>query len=96
MADEEDVMLSSVIYTAARDLYRLTASSDQYWLSVTLDAVKSTRRPNGIYLGSARTADQQAWRKAYALTWSAAIPGDIVTIPANDPLVLDYQGSQLS
>ena len=78
-------------YSRSRDLYRVPSIDKPCWLSVATYPMPLTQLPpDAIYFGPSMTADGLGWRKAYATAWRAILPGDQVTVPADDPLVLDY------
>lgn len=88
---EPTVKMVTVLYSRHRDLYRVPGMDKACWLSVqTYLPPPTTLAVDVLYLGPSATADGQRWRKAYSLKWRAVMPGDQVTLPANDPLVLDY------
>ncbi len=86
--------LVSVLYSAHRDLYQVPAMSKNCWLSVQVftlpmseSFVFAQRRE---YLGPMLTADGKAWRRSYSTEWVVVQPGTFATLPADDPMVLDY------
>ena len=81
----QDTPLASVLYSRGGDLYRLPALAKDLWLSVQVYALADW----GPGIGAVRTADDKAWRKGYK-AWSIIQPGRFATLPADDPLVLDY------
>jgi hypothetical protein len=98
----EGVRLVTILYSAGRDLYRVPAIEKPCWLSVKVYPLPAAENyaqaalaaagfgPDETYLGASVTADGKGWRKAYAITWRAIVAGVHVTIPADDPMVLDY------
>lgn len=92
------VKLVTVLYSIGRDLYCIPAMlADKFcWLSVKVYPLPATTlRRDEIYLGPTVTADGLGWRKAYASRWRAILSGDRVTIPADDPMVRDYEAFTL-
>jgi hypothetical protein len=90
--------LVSVLYSTGRDLYCLPAMLPEKlcWLSVKVYTPPATTvRRDEIYLGPSVTADGLGWRKAYASAWRAILSGDRVTIPADDPIVKDYEAFKI-
>ncbi len=95
MADEAETVqgtrLVAVLYSRDRDLYCVPSIDKPCWLSVRVyPPPAALLRSDAIYLGPGRTADSLGWRKAFAISWRAIVPGDRVTLRADDPLVLDY------
>ena len=92
MDDEEQMMepepvgvpLVSVLYSAHRDVYKVPICRTDLWLSVQVYSIQDS----GSLLW-ASTADGRAWRRAYR-GWIVIQPGNMVTLPADDPLVGDY------
>jgi hypothetical protein len=81
----------TILYSKDRDLYRVPSIEKICWLSVKVHELPvSSPAHNEIYLGPSLTADAGGWRQAYAIAWRAIWPGDLVTLPADDPRVLDY------
>jgi hypothetical protein len=84
--------LVTIFYSLGHDLYRVPSIERPCWLSVEVYPLPPpTLTPDALYLGPSTTADGKAWRKAYALAWRAVLSGDRATLPADDPMVLDYQ-----
>jgi len=80
----------TVLYSSpGRNLYKLPSIGVDLWLSVQVYELADFGRSGGRGVGAARTADEKGWRRAYRY-WSIIQPGDITTLPADDPLVLDY------
>ena len=90
--------LVRVLYSSARDLYCVPAMQKIVWLSVTAYPLPvSSQSSSAEYLGAAMTADGHSYRRAFSMAWLSVIPGDQATLPANDPMVLDYEAySELS
>jgi len=87
----EGTRLVTILYSRSRDLYRVPSIDKPCWLSVATYPMPLTQLPpDAIYFGPSMTADGLGWRKAYATAWRAILPGDHATVPADDPLVLDY------
>jgi hypothetical protein len=81
----------TVLYSKDRDLYRVPTIDKPCWLSVMLYEPPAVQLlPDRIYLGPSMAADGKHWRKAFAASWRSVIAGDRVTVPADDPMVLDY------
>ncbi len=90
-------VLVSVLYSAHRDLYQVPAMNKDWWLSVQLYSLPAPALPGDeIYLPAAITADGKGWRKAYSKSWSVIQPGIFATMPADDPMVLDYAAVNLA
>ncbi|GEM_PF-3088991 len=86
--------LVTVLYSRDRDLYRLpgVALSRPCWLTVRAWRYPVTQlAADAIYLGPALSPDGMHWRMAYAVSWPSIVPGESVTLPADDPLVRDYE-----
>jgi hypothetical protein len=86
----------NVVYSRARDLYRLAGSNKRWWLSVKayeLPAVQLST--DQLYLGPVPSPDGHHWRMAYSADWAALGPGEVVALPVDDPLVRDFEASQL-
>lgn len=86
------VMILTVVYSHGRDLYRVAPydATKRMWLSVAkfpppMPAPSAPRTP---YLGVIQCGT--GWRRAYSVNWSVVQPGITTTLPANDPLVIDY------
>ena len=92
--EPEGVRLVTVLFSRERDLYRVPSIDKPVWLSVKVyEMAATTLRTGGInlgYLGAATTADGIGWRKAYSAMWRSIMAGDRVTVPASDPMVLDF------
>ena len=89
--EQSGTRLVTIVYSIGRDLYRAPSIGNHCWLSVTVYELPAPQDiTTTLYLGPSLTADKKAWRKAYLGTWAAIIPGDQVTLPADDPMVLDY------
>lgn len=90
--------LVAILYSFGRDLYRVPSMNKDVWLSVIPHPLPAHDLPSSAeYIGAAMTADGKAYRKAYSLDWTSVVPGDQVTVPTDDPMVLDYEAySQLS
>lgn len=85
----------TICYSRSSDLYRVPAMDKPCWLSVmAYDLPVADLPADAIYLGPAMTASGLHWRKAYSTTWRAILPGSIATVPADDPLVLDYAAAK--
>lgn len=78
----EGVPLVTVLYSIHRDVYKVPSAASTFWLSV-LTYADADQHP------SVQTADGHAWRRIYT-GWTAAQPGAAVTLPMDDPLVVDY------
>jgi hypothetical protein len=91
MQQPEGARLVTVLYSQGRDLYRVPSLDKPCWLSVKVYDLPATQLPaDAIYLGAATSASGNGWRKAYARIWRSIIAGDSVTLPADDPMVVDY------
>jgi hypothetical protein len=89
--EPEGVRLVTVLYSRQRDLYLVPSIYKPVWLSVQVYALPaSTLRGDVAYLGAAPTHDGLRWRKAYSTMWRSVLTGERVTVPADDPMVLDY------
>lgn len=90
--EETGTRLVSVLFSKERDLYRVPTIAQPVWLSVKIYDPPPVKLPaDAIYLGAAITADGIGWRKAYSTAWRSIIAGDKVTVPASDPMVVDYE-----
>lgn len=74
----------SILYSHHRDVYTIRSTGAGFWLSVQVFAEQDQRA-----LMFAPTADGRAYRRMYR-DWTIIRPGVIVTLPANDPLVVDF------
>jgi hypothetical protein len=84
--------LVTVLYSRQRDLYRVPSLHKPCWLSVkAYDLPATALAADAIYLGPSPGADGLRWRKAYSTSWRAIVPGDVATLPADDPMVRDYE-----
>ena len=89
--DKGGTRLVTILYSRSRDLYRVPSIDKPCWLSVMAYPMPMTQLPpDAIYFGPSMTADGLLWRKAYASAWRTILPGDHATVPADDPMVLDY------
>ena len=89
--NQEGARLVTVLYSKNRDLYRVPSMDKPCWLSVKVYEFPAPQlSADAIYLGTATTAKRMGWRKAYAGIWNAIVAGDSVTVPADDPMVIDY------
>lgn len=88
--------MASVLYNRERTVYRMPTVNKPFWLSVMEYSYlpQPTTPSNQTYLGPVLTADGSGWRKAYVLTMHSIVPGDAVTLPANDRLVVDYLSAE--
>ncbi len=90
--------LVSVLYSAHRDLYQVPAMNKDCWLSVQVFALPMSESfvfaQRSAYLGPMLAADGKAWRRAYSKSWLVIQPGTFATVPADDPMVLDYAAVQ--
>jgi hypothetical protein len=83
--------LVTILYSRRCDLYRVPSIEKPCWLSVETYPLPPVQIvPDSIYLGPSETADGLGWRKSYAVTWRAVVPGGHATVPADDPMVVDY------
>jgi hypothetical protein len=96
VSEESDgVRLVTILYSKDHDLYRVPAIDKPCWLSVKSYELPATQlATDAIYLGPSVTADGKRWRKAYSTSWKSIIAGDRVTVPADDPMVVDYAARQ--
>jgi hypothetical protein len=89
--EESGTRLVTILYSKSHDLYRVPSIEKPCWLSVMVYPLPAAQLPaDSIYLGPSVTADGNYWRKSYAIAWRAIWPGDHATVPADDPMVLDY------
>ena len=94
---QEGTRLVTVLYSKDGDLYRVPSLDKPCWLSVKLYDLPAAQLPaDTIYLGAATSANGNGWRKAYARTWRSIIAGDSVPLPADDPMVVDYEAFRSS
>jgi hypothetical protein len=84
--ENQGTPLVSVLYSEHRALYRLPAMDLDIWLSVQVYSLADW----GANIAAARTTDGKGWRKAYR-NWSMIRGASLATLPADDPLVIDYQ-----
>jgi hypothetical protein len=85
------VRLVTILYSSGRDLYRVPSMDKPCWLSAKVYPLPAAELAGDtIYLGPSVTADGKAWRKAYSTVWRSIVPGKHATVPADDPMVLDY------
>lgn len=89
--------MASVLYSEGRAVYRLPAVNKKFWLSVMeYGYLPPPSVPsNETYLGPVRTANGLGYRRAYSLSMRTIIPGDQVTLPADDQLVVDFMAAEL-
>lgn len=80
--------LVTVLYSMARDVYRVPSMGKPVWLSVHRFSDAETPHDDVFYAISVG-ADEGTWRKAYKDS-PVIVPGDHVTLPADDVLVKDY------
>jgi hypothetical protein len=81
-----------ILYSQRRDLYRIPSIDKGCWLSVQVYRLPTARlAADAIYLGPSVTADGKGWRKSYSTGWRSILAGDSTTLPANDPMVADYE-----
>jgi hypothetical protein len=78
----------TILYSLHRDVYKIPSAGIDLWLSVQV------YRPSdlGSFSSSVsimHTADSKGWRRAYR-NWAIIAPGATATIPADDPMVVDY------
>jgi len=79
-----------VLYSEGHSLYCVPSLVGGFWLSVAVHSFPAPEvRKNIVYFGSVETADHQGWRSAYN-RWGFTQGGDTVSLPADDPLVVDY------
>jgi hypothetical protein len=87
--------LATILYSERRELYRVPAMDKPVWLSVAVFPV-AEMPPAEDLRGTVRmfvvqqSADGKGWRRSYSTGWGVIKPGDHVTVPADDPMVLDY------
>lgn len=87
----EGPRMASILYSAGRDLYRLPDTGKAFWLSVTVHPLPMPEFGHGKnHLGGVMTADAKGWRSIYDVSWSVILPGDVVSVPEDDPLIKDY------
>jgi len=93
MTDEEQVVLEpepagtplvTVLYSAHRDIYKVPRCRTDLWLSVQIYSSPDNHEV-------VQAARGNVWRRAYR-GWAVIQPGQAVTLPADDPLVVDYLG----
>ena len=90
-SEEGGERLVTILYSRDRDLYRVPSIDKPCWLSVKSYELPATQlAADAIYLGPAIGADGKHWRKAFSTGWQAIVAGDRATLPADDPMVLDY------
>jgi hypothetical protein len=86
------VRLVTILYSKDHDLYRVPSIDKPCWLSVKAYELPVVQlAADQIYLGGAMCANGLQWRKAYSTSWRSIIAGDRVAVPADDPIVVDYQ-----
>ena len=91
----EGSRLVTILYSRDHDLYRVPAIDKVCWLSVkTYELPVAQLATDAIYLGGSTTADGLRWRKAFHVGWRSIVAGDRVTVPEDDPLVLDYEAAK--
>jgi hypothetical protein len=94
-SETQGTPLVTILYSRGRDLYRVPSIDKPCWLSVTVYEPPAVRLlPDRIYLGPSMAADGKHWRKAFSTDWRSIAGGDRVTVPADDPMVVDYAASQ--
>jgi hypothetical protein len=92
---QQGAKLVTVLYSQGRDLYRIPSIERVCWLSVKVYPLPATMLARDeVYLGPSVTGDGLGWRKSYAIDWRAILGGDCVTLPADDPMVRDYEAFQ--
>jgi hypothetical protein len=85
------VRLVTILYSKDHDLYRVPAIDKPCWLSVKSYELPATQlATDAIYLGPSISADSKHWRKTFSTSWRSIVAGDRATIPADDPMVMDY------
>jgi hypothetical protein len=85
--ESSGTLLVTVLYSAHRDVYKVPSCRADLWLSVQVYPSIDYDVAKGASVG--QIADGRAWRRAYR-GWAVIQPGQAVTLPADDPLVVDY------
>ena len=89
------IRLVTILYSRDRDLYRVPSIDKSCWLSVKPYELPVTQlKTDALYLGSWMCANGLRWRKAFSTSWRSIIAGEPVTLPADDPLIVDYAACQ--
>jgi hypothetical protein len=92
LEESAGVPMVTILYSRGHDLYRVPSIHKPCWLSVkAYELPVAQLAVDLLYLGPSLTAGGRQWRKAYSTSWRSIIAGDRVTVPADDPMVLDYQ-----
>ncbi len=78
--------LVTVLYSLHRAVYTLPSLGLDMWLSTAVEPI-TISKPGA---SSVTTANECGYRHAYH-KWPSIVAGDQVTLPADDPMVLDYQ-----
>jgi hypothetical protein len=91
----EGTRLATILHSERHELYRVPAMDKPVWLSVVVFPVAEMPAAEDLR-GTVRmfvvqqSADGKGWRRSYSTGWGVIKPGDHVTVPADDPMVLDY------
>jgi hypothetical protein len=84
-AEKSGTRMVTVLYSVHHDVYKVPSLGVDHWLSVRVYALETF----GVSEFAVRTADRKGWRRLYN-NWSIIMPGETVTLPADDPMVVDY------
>jgi hypothetical protein len=78
----------TIVYSLYRDVYKIPSAGFDLWLSVHVYPLADI----GSFasdIGIAQTGNGKGWRRVYR-NWAIIAPGATASIPADDPLVVDY------